>query len=131
MDSQLRTYTSYSADAAQRDDDEKGSHKGPPLKIGRNHKLAHHYIEQKILGEPIEGRDRRSAYPIFAECDRDGMKPDPRLGETGSRTDKLPNAIQRHRHGPVWSDKLPDTERRRSVATGSLEGSTGTVVAGQ
>jgi len=57
MDSQLRTYTSYSADAAQRDDDEKGSHKGPPLKIGRNHKLAHHYIEQKILGEPIEGEE--------------------------------------------------------------------------
>ena len=48
--SDWRDYESYSADVAQDDYDEKATHKGPNLKIGKDHKLAEH-IEKKILGE--------------------------------------------------------------------------------
>ncbi len=44
------------AGVVQQDYNEKGSHKGPPLKREGNHKLVH-YIEQKLLGEPIEGEE--------------------------------------------------------------------------
>ena len=41
-------YDSYSADVAQDDYDKKATHKGPGLKIGKDHALAKH-IEQKYL----------------------------------------------------------------------------------
>lgn len=47
-DSQWCDYDSYSADVAQDDYDKKATHKGPGLKIGKDHALAKH-IEQKIL----------------------------------------------------------------------------------
>lgn len=47
-DSDWREYESYSADVAQDDYDKKATHKGPGLKIGKDHALAKH-IEDKIL----------------------------------------------------------------------------------
>ena len=48
LDSQLLSYTSYSADVAQADYEAKGSAKGKQLKIGKDHAFAE-YVEQKIL----------------------------------------------------------------------------------
>ncbi len=48
LDSELREYTAYSSDLAQKDYDEKAVYKGAPLKIGKDHDLAN-YIEDKIL----------------------------------------------------------------------------------
>jgi len=47
-DSEWRDYESYSADVAQDDYDQKATHKGPGLKIGKDHALAEH-IEKKIV----------------------------------------------------------------------------------
>lgn len=48
IDSELRMYSAYSADVAQKDYNRKASHKGASLKIGRDHKLAQ-FIEDQIL----------------------------------------------------------------------------------
>ncbi len=57
----------YSAELAQQDYNEKASAKGPPLKIGNDHKLAA-YIEDKIVNEKF------SPEAVLMEIDRTGMK---------------------------------------------------------
>ena len=47
LNSDLTTYTSYSADVAQEERDSRSSNKGPSLKIGNDHELAA-YLEKTI-----------------------------------------------------------------------------------
>ena len=65
LDSQLLSYTSYSADVAQADYEAKGSAKGKQLKIGSDHAFAE-YVDQKIL------RQKYSPDAIIMELRRDG-----------------------------------------------------------
>lgn len=50
LSSEYKTIIIYSADVAQRDYEYKASNKGPPLKIGSDHKFVK-YIEKKIIKE--------------------------------------------------------------------------------
>ena len=65
MDSQLRMYKSYSAEVAQADYAVKGSAKGRPLKIGKDHAFAR-YVEEKVL------KQKYSPDAIIMELRRDG-----------------------------------------------------------
>ena len=64
LDSQLLGYISYSADVAQADYQAKGSAKGKPLKIGKDHAFAR-YVEQKII------KQKYSPDAVIMELKRD------------------------------------------------------------
>jgi IS30 family transposase len=65
LDSQLRTYKSYSAEVAQANYAAKGSAKGRQLKIGTDHAFAK-YVEEKIL------KQKYSPDAVIMELRRDG-----------------------------------------------------------
>ncbi len=67
VDSELRRYERYYADAGQRVHDERASNKGRPLKIGHDHRLAR-YIEEKI------GKEKDSPDAVIGEIKARGMK---------------------------------------------------------
>ena len=64
--SELVPYTTYSADAGQKEHDSRATAKGPPLKIGKDHKLVE-YIEKSI-------KSGKSPYATLQNIKNEGLE---------------------------------------------------------
>ena len=111
LDSELREYIKYCADAGQRIHDERGSNKGRPLKIGHDHKLAGH-IEKKI------GEEKYSPDAVIGEIKAKGLQ-----FEVSICTKTLYNYIDANIFLNITNKDLPvkkDGKKRKYRKTGAV-----------
>lgn len=112
--SDLSDYWAYSADVAQRDYDEKASHKGPNLKLGHDYALAEH-IENRLLGIKAAGTRGRRYSPdaVIMELEEQGW---PFATKISTRT--LYSYIEKDVFATVTQKDLPrggDTKRHKRL----------------